>query len=52
MVISQKSIRVTIERGHANNLSNDYSSTAHWYQEEPQAPFPAMLPVEKRLPRP
>jgi hypothetical protein len=48
----QESIRVTIEHGHANNLSNDYSSTAYWYQEEPHAPFPAMLPVEKRLPRP
>ena len=48
----QKSIRVTIEHGHANNLWNDYSSTAYWYQTEPHAPFPPMLPVEKRLPRP
>jgi hypothetical protein len=48
----QKSIRVTIEHGHANKLSNDYSSTAYWYQEEPHAPFPALLPVEQRMPRP
>jgi hypothetical protein len=47
----QKSIRVTIEHGHANNLSNDYSSTAYWYQTEPHAAFPTLPPVEERLPR-
>lgn len=50
-VYFEKSIRVTIEHGHANSLSNDYSSTAYWYQSEPHAPFPALLPVEERLPR-
>jgi hypothetical protein len=47
-----ESIRVTIEHGHANKLSNDYSSTAYWYQVEPHAPFPKMLQVEARMPRP
>ncbi len=47
----QKSIRVTIEHGHANNLSNDYSSTAYWYQTEPHAAFPALPSVVERLPR-
>jgi hypothetical protein len=47
-----KSIKVTIEHGHANDLSNDYSSTAYWYQTEPHKAFPIMLPVEQRLPRP
>jgi hypothetical protein len=47
----RESIRVTIEHGHANKLSNDYSSTAYWYQVEPHAAFPALLPVEKRLAR-
>jgi hypothetical protein len=47
----QKSIKVTIEHGHANKLMNDYSSTAYWYQTEPHQPHPPMLPVEKRLPR-
>jgi hypothetical protein len=46
-----ESIRVTIEHGHANNLSNDYSSTAYWYQTEPHLPFPPLLPVADRLPR-
>lgn len=50
-VYFRKSIRVTIEHGHANNLSNDYSSTAYWYQTEPHAAFPKMPPVEERLPR-
>ena len=48
----QQSIRVTIEHGHANRRSDDYSSTAYWYQTEPHAAFPGLLPVEARLPRP
>ncbi len=47
----QKSIRVTIEHGHANDQANDYSSVAYWYQTEPHKKFPEMLPVELRLPR-
>ena len=45
-----KSIRVSIEHGHANRRSDDYSSTAYWYQLEPHQPF-GILPVEQRLPR-
>lgn len=48
----RRSIRVSIEHGHANKLSNDYSSTAYWYQHEPHAPFPAMPAVALRMPRP
>jgi hypothetical protein len=48
----RESIRVTIEHGHANNLSNDYSSTAYWYQTEPHAPPPRLPEVANRLPRP
>jgi len=47
----EKSIRVTIEHGHANRRSDDYSSVAYWYQTEPHKTFPKMLPPEKRLPR-
>ena len=50
-IMFEKSIRVTIEHGHANSLSNDYSSTAYWYQTEPHAPFPSILPLAERLPR-
>ena len=46
-----RSIRVTIETGHANLLANDYSSVAYWYQADRPAPRPALSPVEQRLPR-
>jgi len=45
-----RSIRVSIEHGHANRRSDDYASTAYWYQMEPHKPF-GILPVEQRLPR-
>jgi hypothetical protein len=45
-----RSIRVSIEHGHANRRSDDFSSTAYWYQLEPHLPL-AILPVEQRLPR-
>jgi hypothetical protein len=51
-ILFEQSIRVTIEHGHANCLTNDYSSTAYWYQIEPHKPFPVLLPVAQRLPRP
>jgi hypothetical protein len=46
----RKSIRVTIEHGHANDRSDFYSSTAYWYQSEPHKPFPALPSAEARLP--
>lgn len=46
----QRSIRVSIEHGHANRRCDDYSSTAYWYQTEPHRPF-GLLPVEQRLSR-
>ncbi|HZQ38199.1 MAG TPA: glycoside hydrolase family 172 protein [Dehalococcoidia bacterium] len=47
----QRSLRVTIEHGHNNDLANDYSSMAYWYQREPHRPFPPLPPREARLPR-
>lgn len=47
----EKEIRVTIETGHDNALSNDYSSTAYWYQLGRTDPLPPLPPVEDRLPR-
>jgi len=46
----QKSIRVTIEHGHANNFENDYTSTAFWYQKGPHKAFPPMPSAQERLP--
>jgi hypothetical protein len=48
----ERSIRVSIEHGHANNLTNDVASTAYWYQTEPHKPFPVLLKVDARLPHP
>ena len=50
-VIFHKSLRASIEHGHANNRSDDYSSVAYWYQTEPHYEFEKMLPVGERLPR-
>jgi hypothetical protein len=48
-VYFSKSIRVTIEHGHANHLSDDWSSTAYWYQILPCKPL-SILPMAQRLP--
>ena len=47
---SERSIRVTIEHGHANKRSDDYSSVAYWYQAEPHSPF-SILRVEQCVDR-
>ncbi len=46
-----KSIKATIEHGHANYRSDNYYSVAYWYQAEPHAPYPALPPVADRLPK-
>ncbi|KPK86397.1 MAG: hypothetical protein AMJ81_01405 [Phycisphaerae bacterium SM23_33] len=46
----RKSIRVTIEHGHGNDLANDYSSTAFWYQKEPHGRLPRLPgPGERKV---
>jgi len=47
----EKSIKVTIEHGHGNHRSDNFYSTAYWYQTEPHAPFPALPAPEDRIPR-
>ncbi|TLS49525.1 DUF2961 domain-containing protein [Paenibacillus antri] len=51
-ILFDESIRVTIEHGHNNHRSDDYSSTAYWYQTEPHKDHPIILPVHRRLPLP
>ena len=46
-----KSLRATIEHGHANHRSDNFYSVAYWYQLEPHAAFPPLPAVEQRLPR-
>ncbi len=45
-----KSIKVSIEHGHANARSDYLSSVAYWYQAEPHKPFPTLPSVKNRLP--
>ena len=47
----EKSIKVTIEHGHANDRADNFYSTAYWYQTEPHAEFPKLPPVEARVPK-
>jgi Protein of unknown function (DUF2961) len=46
-----RSLRATIEHGHANHRSDNFFSVAYWYQSEPHAPFPVLPPLELRIPR-
>lgn len=49
-IMFEENIRVTIEHGHANHRSDDWSTTAYWYQTEPHKPFAPIAPVAQRLP--
>jgi len=46
----KKSIRVTIEHGHANDRDDEFCSVGYWYQTEPHKPFPTLPAVDARLP--
>jgi len=46
-----KSLKATIEHGHANVRSDNYFSVAYWYQSEPHAAFPALPKLQERIPR-
>ena len=46
-----KSLRASIEHGHANCLTLDLASVAYWYQTLPSKPFPALPSPEQRRPR-
>ncbi|HEX4007821.1 MAG TPA: glycoside hydrolase family 172 protein [Acidobacteriaceae bacterium] len=45
-----KSMKATIEHGHANDRSDNFYSVAYWYQTEPHAPFPPLPPMDDRIP--
>lgn len=48
----QKSLRASIEHGHANGLVLDLSSVAYWYQRTPSKPLPPLASVTDRKPKP
>jgi hypothetical protein len=47
----QKSLKFTIEHGDQNNRSDNFFTTAYWYQTEPHMKFPELPGPEKRIPR-
>jgi hypothetical protein len=53
----EKDLKVTIQalgwwpNGKFQPLTDDLASVVYWYQADPHAAFPAMLPVEGRFPR-
>lgn len=48
----KKSLRASIEHGHANCLTLEIASVAYWYQTLPSKPFPALPSAEERVPLP
>jgi len=46
-----KSIKVTIEDGHANLRSDNFFSVAYWYQKEPHGTYPRLPAAEGRIPK-
>lgn len=50
-VTFEKSMKFTIEHGHANHRSDSFFTTAFWYQTEPHAPFPKLPPAGERVPK-
>lgn len=48
----EKSLRASIEHGHANALTLELASVAYWYQSLPSRPFPPLPDRQARVPRP
>jgi hypothetical protein len=46
----EKSIKVTIESGHANHRADNFYTVAYWYQSEPHKPFAPLPTVGERIP--
>jgi Protein of unknown function (DUF2961) len=41
----------TMEHGHANDRSDNFYSCCYWYQSQPYTDFPALPPVDQRVPK-
>jgi len=46
----KKSIKVTIEHGHANHRSDNYYTVGYWYQTGEHKAFPDFPAVDERIP--
>jgi hypothetical protein len=47
-----KSLKFSIEHGHANNMLLDLATVAYWYQTGPHKPFPPLPNKAARAPKP
>jgi hypothetical protein len=50
-VTFQRSLRHTMEHGHANDRADNFFSACYWYQTEPYTDFPVMPSLTDRVPR-
>jgi Protein of unknown function (DUF2961) len=46
----EKSLKFTIEHGHANDRADCFYSVGYWYQSEPFTDFPSLPPAADRYP--
>ncbi|MBZ5619143.1 MAG: DUF2961 domain-containing protein [Acidobacteriia bacterium] len=49
-VTFERYLKHTMEHGHANDRGDNFFSVAYWYQTAPYTDFPALPPVETRIP--
>ncbi len=49
-VTFEKYVKYTMEHGHANDRGDNFFSVAYWYQTTPYTDFPALPPLESRIP--
>jgi len=49
-VTFERTLKHTMEHGHANDRADNFFSCAYWYQSTPFTDFPALPPVESRTP--
>ena len=49
-VTFERYLKHTMEHGHANDRGDNFFSVAYWYQAAPYTDFPALPPVETRIP--
>jgi hypothetical protein len=40
-----------MEHGHANDRGDNFFSVGYWYQSTPYTDFPALPPVDARVPQ-
>jgi Protein of unknown function (DUF2961) len=49
-VAFRRSMKYSIEHGHADDRSDNFYSVAYWYQAQPFTEFPALPPAAERVP--